>query len=180
MKDLNDSYSEIVFLRLIIVRVSPNSLVSPLNPSGTSDGNLVPNADPSLFFEGIGVLSLICVATSCDNFFTSLDRYKYKGYIVGINARPIAHRFATRFRNNHSIRIPFGLSIQFGSSLKYKNIPKYIDNARIIITLPEDGIYKLLANSYEAGESGEYQLKIEAISPRIRPFFERERINYYR
>lgn len=53
-------------------------------------------------------------------------------------------------------------------------------NARIIITLPEDGTYKLLANSYEAGESGEYQLKIEAISPRIRPFFERERINYYR
>ncbi|NEQ71759.1 MAG: trypsin-like serine protease [Okeania sp. SIO2C9] len=53
-------------------------------------------------------------------------------------------------------------------------------NARIVITLPENGTYKLLANSYEAGESGEYQLKIESVSPRIRPFFERERINYYR
>ncbi|MEB3340598.1 trypsin-like peptidase domain-containing protein [Okeania sp.] len=46
-------------------------------------------------------------------------------------------------------------------------------NARIIITLPEDGTYKLLANSYEAGESGEYELKIEKILPRIRHFFER-------
>ncbi|NES76163.1 MAG: trypsin-like serine protease [Okeania sp. SIO1H6] len=53
-------------------------------------------------------------------------------------------------------------------------------NARIVITLPENGTYKLLANSYEAGESGEYRLKIESVSPRIRPFFERERINYYR
>ncbi|MGK7918621.1 MAG: trypsin-like peptidase domain-containing protein [Trichodesmium sp.] len=51
-------------------------------------------------------------------------------------------------------------------------------NARIIITLPEDGTYKLLANSYEAGESGNYQLKIEAVSPSIRPFFERQRRNY--
>lgn len=43
-------------------------------------------------------------------------------------------------------------------------------NARIVITLPEDGTYKLLANSYEAGESGEYKLKIEALSPTLRPF----------
>ncbi|MGB3514066.1 MAG: trypsin-like peptidase domain-containing protein [Microcoleaceae cyanobacterium] len=50
-------------------------------------------------------------------------------------------------------------------------------NARIVITLPEDGTYKLLANSYEAGQSGEYKLKIESVSSRIRPFFERDRIN---
>ena len=50
-------------------------------------------------------------------------------------------------------------------------------NARIIVTLPEDGTYKLLANSYEAGESGDYKLKIEAISSNLRPFFERERMN---
>ena len=52
-------------------------------------------------------------------------------------------------------------------------------NARIVITLPEDGTYKLLANSYKAGESGEYELKIEKISPRIRLFFEQERIKHY-
>ncbi|NEQ40526.1 MAG: tetratricopeptide repeat protein [Okeania sp. SIO3I5] len=39
-------------------------------------------------------------------------------------------------------------------------------NARIIITLPEDGTYKLLANSYEAGESGEYELKVQVIGIR--------------
>ncbi|MDJ0557150.1 MAG: trypsin-like peptidase domain-containing protein [Microcoleaceae cyanobacterium MO_207.B10] len=46
-------------------------------------------------------------------------------------------------------------------------------NARIVITLPENGTYKLLANSYEAGESGDYKLKIEAFPSSIRPFFER-------
>ena len=50
-------------------------------------------------------------------------------------------------------------------------------NARIVITLPENGTYKLLANSYEAGDSGEYKLKIEAVSSPIRPFFERDRMN---
>ena len=53
-------------------------------------------------------------------------------------------------------------------------------NARIIITLPEDGTYKLLANSYEAGESGDYELKIEAISPIMRPPFEQEGNDCYR
>jgi len=35
-------------------------------------------------------------------------------------------------------------------------------NAKITITLPEDDTYKLLANSYEAGQSGDYQLRIVA------------------
>ena len=53
-------------------------------------------------------------------------------------------------------------------------------NARIIIILPKDGTYKLLANSYEAGESGKYELKIEAISPKMRILFEQEKSNFYR
>lgn len=35
-------------------------------------------------------------------------------------------------------------------------------NAKITITLPEDDTYKLLANSYEAGQSGDYKLRIVA------------------
>ncbi|MGB3533096.1 MAG: trypsin-like peptidase domain-containing protein [Microcoleaceae cyanobacterium] len=33
-------------------------------------------------------------------------------------------------------------------------------NARITVTLPSDGTYTFLANSYEAGQSGNYQLKL--------------------
>lgn len=47
-------------------------------------------------------------------------------------------------------------------------------NAQIRITLPEDGIYKLLANSYEAGESGNYRLRIVATSPLLRSLFDRQ------
>ncbi len=32
-------------------------------------------------------------------------------------------------------------------------------NARLEVTLPEDGIYLLFANAFEQGETGEYQLK---------------------
>ncbi|MEB3882161.1 DVUA0089 family protein [Lyngbya sp. CCY1209] len=35
-------------------------------------------------------------------------------------------------------------------------------NARIEVTLPESGIYTFLANSYEAGQSGTYQLRLRS------------------
>ncbi|MDY6803328.1 MAG: trypsin-like peptidase domain-containing protein [Cyanobacteriota bacterium] len=57
-------------------------------------------------------------------------------------------------------------------------------NAKIVITLPEDDTYKLLANSYEAGQSGDYQLRIvpgssssssPSSSPLLRSLFDNER-----
>ncbi|WP_414567567.1 hypothetical protein [Nostoc sp. CCY 9925] len=38
-------------------------------------------------------------------------------------------------------------------------------NARLSVTLPEDSVYYLLANTFEAGESGSYSLRA-AISQR--------------
>ena len=40
-------------------------------------------------------------------------------------------------------------------------------NAQIIITLPEDGTYTFLANTYEAGQSGQYQLKLSTAIPTL-------------
>jgi serine protease Do len=39
-------------------------------------------------------------------------------------------------------------------------------NSRIVATLPADGTYLLMANSYEAGQAGAYSLKAEATSAR--------------
>jgi serine protease Do len=38
-------------------------------------------------------------------------------------------------------------------------------NAKITVTLPTDGTYTFLANSYEAGQSGNYQLKVMTTVP---------------
>ena len=52
-------------------------------------------------------------------------------------------------------------------------------NAKITITLPEDDTYKLLANSYEAGQSGDYKLRIvsnpgsSSTSPLLRSLLDR-------
>lgn len=58
-------------------------------------------------------------------------------------------------------------------------------NAKIVITLPENDTYKLLANSYEAGQSGDYKLRIVASSsspsssssssPLLRSLFDNQR-----
>lgn len=40
-------------------------------------------------------------------------------------------------------------------------------NARITVTLPADGTYTFLANSYEAGQSGNYQLKLATVIPSL-------------
>ncbi|MGB3404601.1 MAG: trypsin-like peptidase domain-containing protein [Microcoleaceae cyanobacterium] len=40
-------------------------------------------------------------------------------------------------------------------------------NAKISITLPTDGTYTFLANSYEAGQSGTYQLKLATTIPTL-------------
>ncbi len=40
-------------------------------------------------------------------------------------------------------------------------------NAKIMMTLPEDGTYTFLANSYEAGQSGNYQLKLATVIPSL-------------
>ena len=42
-------------------------------------------------------------------------------------------------------------------------------NAKIVVTLPEDGTYTFLANSYEAGESGDYRLKLSTSLSRLTP-----------
>lgn len=42
-------------------------------------------------------------------------------------------------------------------------------NAKIIVTLPATGEYILLANSYEAGESGDYQLKLRIAAENLNP-----------
>ncbi|ERT03824.1 trypsin family protein, partial [Lyngbya aestuarii BL J] len=42
-------------------------------------------------------------------------------------------------------------------------------DAKIMITLPEDGEYTFLANSYEAGESGDYRLKLRIETERVNP-----------
>jgi S1-C subfamily serine protease len=40
-------------------------------------------------------------------------------------------------------------------------------NAKITVTLPTDGTYTFLANSYEAGQSGNYQLKVVTTVPSL-------------
>jgi serine protease Do len=40
-------------------------------------------------------------------------------------------------------------------------------NAKITVTLPTDGTYTFLANSYEAGQSGNYQLKVVTAVPSL-------------
>ncbi len=42
-------------------------------------------------------------------------------------------------------------------------------NAKIVVTLPVDGTYTFLANSYEAGESGDYRLKLSTSLSRLTP-----------
>ncbi|MEB3281971.1 MAG: DVUA0089 family protein [Lyngbya sp.] len=42
-------------------------------------------------------------------------------------------------------------------------------NAKIMITLPADGEYTFLANSYEAGESGDYRLRLRIAQNRVTP-----------
>lgn len=42
-------------------------------------------------------------------------------------------------------------------------------NARIVLTLPTNGTYTLLANSYEARESGSYSLNVSATDPGATP-----------
>ncbi|MDY7022074.1 MAG: trypsin-like peptidase domain-containing protein [Cyanobacteriota bacterium] len=42
-------------------------------------------------------------------------------------------------------------------------------NAQILVTLPADGEYTFLANSYEAGESGDYRLRLRAARDSLSP-----------
>ncbi len=40
-------------------------------------------------------------------------------------------------------------------------------NSRLVITLPSTGTYTVVANSYESGRNGEYEIKIEAGAPAV-------------
>ncbi len=50
------------------------------------------------------------------------------------------------------------------------------ENARIIVTLPQDGTYTFLANTYEAGQSGEYQLKLSTAATSLRSLLQNNAI----
>ena len=56
-----------------------------------------------------------------------------------------------------------------GSELAQDDDSGGAKNAKIVITLPSDGTYIVLANSYEAGQSGNYRLRLAASTPTNQP-----------
>ena len=54
-----------------------------------------------------------------------------------------------------------------GLNLEQDNDSGGASNARVTVQLPDDGTYLILANSFESGETGSYQLQITEASPAI-------------
>ncbi len=57
-----------------------------------------------------------------------------------------------------SLRAPDGNQLAANDDISVND-----SNARIVVTLPKDGIYKVIASSSQAGETGAYSLRAEAI-----------------
>lgn len=50
------------------------------------------------------------------------------------------------------------------------------DNARIIVTLPDAGIYRVMVNTYNSGETGQYRLSLQATTEEDLALLEAERL----